>query len=968
MINDAQNERMIAKTAGLADFYAPLAVCKRTPVEDVLFYEKQDGDPVPAPRAIRSGEQWGGDYVYGTFRFCLPQDSVLEIDNGALENTVFCNGYPVGLTDYTAGVRFENERLHRYIFVPAGEITVEGYAGHTYYGSMPREKKQTFFFNGYMPVRTYGGIYVIEWDEKLKTLVFLLGCLNDCYRAQTDAYYHARAARVYDELFDILPFTRKPTSQETERALSVLDAFFATRSGVEEPYIGAIGHSHLDTAWLWPIAETERKAVRTASNAVRLLQKYPTYRFVMSSMLHYDWFRKKYPDFFREVQALVQSGRFEPTAGWVECDCNLTGGEALCRQFLRGARFQMREFGKTAEVFWLPDTFGYSAALPQILLQSGVRYFLTTKLSWNDVNKFPYDTFWWAGLDGSRVKVHFNATHTRLNPAVAAARAAAVTGKRQAPAALVAYGFGDGGGGPAEDMVREALLCEKYPNAKVEHTSVQAFMERLPDALPSWHGELYLELHRGTLTSQHDLKQYNRRLENLLHVAEFAGAVTGQGKEVTDAAYDVLLCNQFHDILPGTSIARVNDQAKAELQKALRDVGAWLQKTWGEGERPLNALSFPVQGFLYRHGSTAPYESYQGADGESVAPVYVQMPALGTGRVLPAPAAPVYANNTVTTPYYTAVLDDHGICSLVYNGREFARGTLGKMTVGEDLPYQWDNWDIDADQARKRRPLEKAGETHFTCGGVLVVRSFYRVSDKTTLTRDIVFNGADAVIRFDTAVDWQDDHALLTAEFETDLFAPQVRSEVQFGFVDRSVYADTSTEQAAFECVNRRWSELSEGDLSFTVLNNGKYGMHCRENVIGLSLLKSGTHPDERGERGMKTFSYAVYPHEASVVQSTQAAAAFDMPALFSACEVKAPFTLSSPSVVCETVKTGEEGGIVLRLYECARRKSDCVLSFPAAHTFYQSDVPELHLLPLGKGKELRLSFRPFEIKTVVVR
>ncbi|MDE6398852.1 MAG: hypothetical protein K2L51_05980, partial [Clostridiales bacterium] len=908
------------------------------------------------------------EYVYGTFRFSLARESVLEIDNGAVENTVFCNGEPIGLTDYTAGIRFADERLHRYIVVPAGEIAVEGYAGHTYYGTMPRDKKQTFNFNGYMPERTYGGIYRIEWDEPLKTLLFLLGFLNSCYRAHADPYYHAQVARAYDMLFDILPLTRKPTADETEKGIAVIEAFLASQTGGDEPYIGAIGHSHLDTAWLWPIAETERKAVRTASNAVRLLEKYPAYRFVMSSMLHYDWFKQKHPALYRKVQALVKSGRFEITAGWVECDCNLAGGEALCRQFARGARFQQNEFGKIADVYWLPDTFGYSAALPQILRLSGVRYFLTTKLGWNDVNKFPYDTFWWAGLDGSKVKVHFNVTHTRLNPAVAAERAAAVAGKRYAPASLVAYGFGDGGGGPSEEMVREAFLCEKYPRAKVEHTSVRAFMERLPDALPVWHGELYLELHRGTLTSQHDLKKYNRLLENLLHVAEFAGAVTGKGKEITDAAYDVLLRNQFHDILPGTCIARVNDEAKAEMQEALRTVGDCLTQTLGSGDLPLNVLSFPVEGFVLRREHIKDNASYTGADGNEVTPVYVQMPAFATGRALPAPDAPRYENGTVTTPFYTARLGEHGIESLVYEGRELCRGSLGKMTVGEDLPLRWDNWDIDADQIRKRRPLEKTGETHFTCGGVLVVRSFYRVSDKTALTRDIVFNSADCLIRFDTATDWQDDHALLTVEFETDLFAPQVRSEVQFGFIDRSVYESTSAEQAAFERVNHRWSELTEGDLSFTVLNDGKYGMHCRENVLGLSLLKSGTHPDERGERGVKTFSYAIYPHTASAVHSVQAAAAFNMPVPFVRERIVAPFTLVSPSVVCETVKTGENGGITLRLYECARCRCDCRIAFAEPHAFYESDIPELQITPLGKGKELFLSFRPFEIKTIVVR
>ena len=965
MINHAQNERMIAKVAGLTDYYGGFEVIKKTPIADVLFSQKRDGETAPPPRAIRNGETWGGDFVYATFTFTLKKAAVLEIDNGAPENTVFCDGAPVGLTDYTAGVRTPNERLHRYIGVPAGKITVEGYAGHTYYGTMPRDGKQTFFFTGYMPTRTYGGIYAVTFDEPLRTFDFLLGQLNACYRAQADAFYHAGLTDVYHALFDVMPLSRRPTEDEVARGTQILKAFFDGQQGGEKPYVGAIGHSHLDTAWLWPVAETKRKALRTASNAVQLLKKYPDYRFLMSSVLYYDWFRQ-YPDFYRDVCALVESGRWETTAGWVECDCNLTGAEALCRQFARGARFQKQQFGKTPEVFWLPDTFGYSAALPQIMRLSGVQYFLTTKLSWNDTNRFPYDTFVWRGLDGSAVKVHFNSTHTRLDPTAVSARCGNIVGKHYAPYALMAYGYGDGGAGPNEDMVREALLCERYPAAKVEHTSVQAFMERLPDELPVWNGELYLELHRGTLTGRHDLKKYNRLLENALHAAEFVGALTGTGKETTDRAYDTLMLSQFHDILPGTSIACVNDEAEADLRGALDMLDEFMVDTLGRGDLPLNTLSFPVSGYVL--ATDRPSPSYIAPDGKTVSPVRVDMPAWGTGRIVAQPSPPVYADGVIETPFYTAKIGESGLSSLVYEGREIACGVLGKMTVGEDLPLLWDNWDIDADQALKRRAAVRTELTHFTCGGLLVVRETYRIADKSTLTRDIVFNASDPLIRFDTAVDWQDDHTLLTVEFETDLFSPQVRSEVQFGFIDRSVYNSTPTEQAAFEYVNHRWSELREDTLACTLINDCKYGVHCDGGTLGLSLIKSGTHPDERGERGVKSFSYAICVRAADTAETVRTAAAFNMRPPFVEKTLRAPFAISSPSVVCETVKLAEDGGIAFRLYECARKVSPCRIDFDTQSAFFESDIPELSLTPIGQGTTLEMTFRPFEIKTIVVK
>lgn len=483
MVNKKQLDRLTLKISRLLDVYSEYLVIECEEQEVLLDGER-----------IRLGERWGKEFGYGNFTFRYRRrlkNPYLFVNDGGVEHLVKADGKPFGMIDWLEQGKDAIFRCHKYVSltdIPDGaEITIEAYASHTFYGTMPFEKKQTFSVAGYMPERIYKGIFVVEIDEELKVFLSDLRLFCSYFRSMDEGDVNkADAYELFEQLFSILspePSVR-PEAEDIRAADKLLKEYFNKLAGGNRknlPYVGVVGHSHLDTAWLWTMEETRRKAARTVANAITLLKRYPDYRFIMSSALHLDWIKTDYPEVFQEVQALTSTGRFEPNgAAWVECDCNITDGESLIRQFLKGKTFLRENLHFESDVFWLPDTFGYSAALPQIMKGCGVPYFLTTKLSWNDTNKFPYESFRWKGIDGSEVIVHFNTIQSRSDPEFIASRLEKRQNKHLTKNVLIAYGYGDGGGGPDADMVAEALTTEQtYPYAEVKHTSVSDFMKKL---------------------------------------------------------------------------------------------------------------------------------------------------------------------------------------------------------------------------------------------------------------------------------------------------------------------------------------------------------------------------------------------------------------------------------------------------------------------------------------------------------
>ena len=968
MINYKQLDALVFKVGRLKDIYRQYAVTAMHEQEVYL-----DG------KRVEKGEKWGEDFSYANFVFTYKggySNPYLYVESGGVDHLLLADGKPFGMADNRPDGKDENVRCHKYISlknIRAGaKIMVEAYASHTLYGVMPFDTKSL------PPERIYNGIYIVEMDETVKKFTESLDLLNSYLRCMKEEDVRKiDAYRLYEKLFELLTVLpeARPNVEELAKAITLMEEFFVALNTTDKsnlPYIGVIGHSHLDTAWLWTVEETHHKAARTAANAVTMLKEYPDYKFIMSSAVHLDWLKKDHPALFEEIRMLVKEGKFEPNgASWVECDCNITDGESIIRQFLRGKRFLKEEFDYEADVFWLPDTFGYSAALPQIMQGCGVPYFMTTKLSWNDTNSFPYESFIWKGIDGSEVTVHFNTIHSKADPEFLTSRLEKRKNKHLTKNVLVAYGYGDGGGGPAREMVEEALKTkDTYPYAQVEHTTVSTFMQRLQqEELPVYSGELYLELHRGTLTTNHDVKRMNRKIENALKEVEFlsVGFNKKADKKFTDECYDVLLLNQFHDILPGTCIHEVYEVAKKENQQILEKLQGVLQ-----GKRRFNTLGFARTEVLPSENGV---QSYVDLDGKEVSIDAYAFNAYGYEEKKEITAEPfrVQEDGLIITPYYTAKMKDGAITSLVYNGREIAAEPLNTIRMYEDVPCCWDNWDVDADYERKPCEVKTISSEIVSCGTLeLRIRTTYALTDKSKLTQDTVFYSFRPLITFESKLEWNDDHKFLKADFPTNITSSSYKSEIQFGYLERPTTRNTSEEQAKYEVCNHKWTDISEPRFGVALLNDSKYGISVREGKMGLSLLKSGLRPDIVGEKGTKYFNYALLPHVGGFTAESvvMPAYAFNRPPVDCEEGIQVPVVgVSEPNVILETVKFAEDGdGIVLRLYECERSRTACQVKFGDEYEIYECDMLEQNLKLRERGTEISLNFRPFEIKTLMLK
>ena len=977
MLIGKQVDRLVAKVMRLTSVYEPFLITE-TITPEVLLTEKG------TTRTVVQGDAWGGEFCVGRFHFIANgletgKKYRLFANTGAVEHQIAVNGTSVGMLDHIDHASEPMFRIHRYLWLEGlnngDQVTLDAYYSHTFPNTMPYDKTFTFGLDGHYPDRRYQSIGLAVFYEELYEFTEKLELLNAYYREQQLGGFGAAATeRVYERLFEILPIKQIcPDKQALQEATGVIDEFLS--GPAPKPYVGIIGHSHLDTAWLWPVAETRRKLRRTVSNAVTLLERYPQYKFFLSTVLYLQWLEEDDPELFQKVGEMIKAGRIEPNgATWVECDGNLTGSEALCRQFIRGKRYLREKFGYESDTFWLPDTFGYSAALPQILRSCGVKYFLTTKLSWNDTNTFPYETFLWLGIDGSEVPVHFNSIQTWIDEESVGTRLKNVRCKRESDCVLMAYGFGDGGGGPSDQMVSRAVYTEENCQcATVEHTTVSDFMKKATNRpLPKYFGELYLELHRGTYTMGHDLKQNNRRLEEALHDAELISVFAGENtKQKTDELYDVLLLNQFHDILPGTCIAEATDIAVAEQKEAL--AGAKALIAGGEGQKQyFNTLFFDRNEYLPAEENVPGVHSYVGLDGERKTVARFHFDAYGYGEAAPTDATMTFDGETVNTTSYTAKVKDGIITSLVCGGREMVGKGLGMIQFGEDVPYIYDNWDIDADYTKKLQNARFVSmETVLQSQDLLILRSVFELGQASKLTVDMKFRSEDTLIEFENRLDWNDTQTLAQARFDTTLFAQHYRCETQFGFVERNCYPSDVTDHAKFEVCAHKWTDLSERSMGMSLLSDSKYGVSCHGKTLGLTLHKSGTHPDARGDQGTHFFRYGLLPHAGNCTMETvRSGYAFNSQPVLTARQGLAPvFTLEgNHSVIPETVKQGEEGGVVLRLYESMGASQTVTIRTPENHDFVLCNILEDTEKVLPAGNCVTLSFGPFEIKTLKIQ
>lgn len=714
--------------------------------------------------------------------------------------------------------------------------------------------------------------------------------------------------------------TREKLYAQVEKAYPVLLKELEEMKKDTEVTVHCVGHTHIDVAWLWRLKHTQEKAQRSFATVLRYMEQFEDYRFVQSQPQLYDYVKKNVPEFYQKMKERIAEGRFEPEgAMWVEADCNISSGEALARQILEGNKFFEKEFGKRCTCLWLPDVFGYSVALPQIMKLCNINRFVTTKISWNEYNKMPHDTFYWKGLDGSSVLTYFITTpeegfpeghmystyNGQISPRTVLGSWRKYEDKNINKDILISYGYGDGGGGPTRTMLMMRRSMDKVPGLpNVKQTSVGEFLDIVEENLnttenyvPTWSGELYLENHRGTYTSQGRNKRYNRKMEYALIGTEMQNIFsslsggTYYGEEL-EGLWRELLLNQFHDIIPGSSIREVYEDSQAQYEKMKRDVAvlrdrinrictAGKENTW-HIFNPLvfgreEAVCIPVTEEGYFTDQTGRKLEMQREKDKTLVNVfciplgYTQI-TFHPGQSQETSGVFVYSENVLETPYYTVEWDKKGVIKSLYdreNQREVLRQFGNRLTVYEDRPYNNDAWNIDLFHLQKYEVVENLVEVKVAEQGALrfALEFCYQYRD-SVITQQVRFYRDSRRIDFVTKADWHENHRLLKACFDVNVDSLYAQYDVQYGNVTRNTHFNTSWDWAKFEVAAHKWADLSETGYGVSLLNDCKYGYSIHENRMNLSLIKCATFPDTQADQGEHVFTYSLLPHKDSWQQA----------------------------------------------------------------------------------------------------
>ena len=776
-------------------------------------------------------------------------------------------------------------------------------------------------------------------------------------------------------------------------------AFLAARNGDGQHNLTAIGHAHIDTAWLWPLAETKRKCYRTFSTAIATMDLYPGYKFACSQAQQFDWIKQGQPKLFAKIRRKVKEGSFVPVGGtWIEPDCNLPSGESLVRQFLAGQRFFEKEFGIRCLEFWNPDVFGYNGQLPQIIRGAGMKRFLTQKLSWNQLNKPHSHTFWWEGIDGSRVLTHFPPADNYSSYANVREMIYVLNQHKdleRTNESIFLYGYGDGGGGPTWEMIeRLKRLRDVDGLPKVGLRSPGEFFDRLEadmKTLTTQVGELYLEIHRGTYTTHADTKRNNRRSEELLHDIEFLSAVTkGSYPSVElDRLWKLVLLNQFHDIIPGSSINEVYVESNAQYadiltrakklrETALRRIDALAAKSagaTGESAAQANALVINTLGFAR--------EEVVEIAGK---PAVVRAPSLGFAvqRAGTRTEHPVTVEETASgfvleNIFLRATFRRDGHLTSLFDLRtqhEAIESRANHFVLFDDVAMAFDAWDVEVYHLEKRYDVAGA-----TTGRVVSIHPLraeleftFTLSKTSKMRQRVSLDAVSPRLDFACEVDWNEREKFLKVEFPTTVRSDIATYEIQFGHLKRPTTFNNSFDIARFEVCAFRWADLSEPGFGVALLNDCKYGHGTQGNIMRLSLLRSPKYPDPQADIGHHEFRYALMPHSGDFRAAgvIPAAHAFNSPLIVRKTKAAAGehsfLSSSNPALVIDTVKKAEDSdALIVRLYEAHGSRGSATLrldrKFTSAHrcNLLEDDEKALSL----RGHQLPISYRPHEIITI---
>lgn len=989
----------------------------------------EDGRPL----TLKEGVLWGGKehgYKVSTSIVFEKTDDTplylcLDLGNStALEALAFLYG-PEGLVAMDGEVVYGVDPYHKISAVPerfidggAHEVTIDGWTGI---------KEEVYKVEGLMTCHRHEAL------ERFALHGEVILDLMDSDRGDTLLFTRIRE-QYMAVLKDIVFEEESRLLASVKEALSTYEAQLASypKGAVLDVY--ACGHGHLDIAWLWDIDQSKKKGAQTFSNVLAILERDPSLKFSQTQMQLYAFIEDNYPGVFKGVVEAIEQGHWEVLGkSWVEFDSNITGAESLVRQFVLGQAYIDEKLGgHCSPVAWLPDTFGFCGQLPQILKGVGIDYFATAKLTWNSYNKFPYEHFRWEGLDGSSVLAHvvstskpgwWGATYSADMTAKELLQTEAnIQQKEQVDAMLVAYGRGDGGGGPTADMSARVDLMNRYPVLpEIKKTDFHDFFTHLAtheEDLSSWVGELYFELHRGTYTSQAKTKKGNRRSEQMLHDAEFLMTWADSLNLLTYPAdkfqelWQKVCLSQFHDILPGSSVARVYERVEAEYEA----IGEQLQAIIDEGIKALSTTA--PKSADYMVVNTSPVKQA----------MVLALPPLAAGMEL----CDLYGNPLTTcheedhtlvhveaVPGYATVylkaVETHFTKAPKNIAREAAEGVIlendllkvslnhqGEITamwdkeVGravtlpgesanvwqlfEDMPADWEAWDIEAYYKDKVTATFKAHAMAITQNnglrGTVTVEGIIGTSP---LKQWITLEKDSRILIFETWVDWRERKKLLRVTFPVQIHNDRAAFDSQWGHVYRPTTENTTWEQAQFEAWGHQWADISEGDYGVALLSDCKYGYSVKGNTLGLTALKSATFPDPEADLGHQTFKYGLHAHEGGNLASTVAAGyGFNSPLSIHAVDGQSPslatgktFVQASDRLLIETVKKAEDGdGIILRGYEWQNSRGAVTIETDMAITeAVKCDLLEndLEKLKEGAGK-IELSCRPYEIVTVKCR
>lgn len=1015
------------------DFYKPLGEISWEAFRTMEHLSKEEAMAGPF-EPVEPGFTWGKTWEYCWFRgkIVLPKEAqgkriVMDLKPDG-ESTLFVNGQEFG-TYRASWVTYPHHFIEDNVLAKEGEagteyeILMETYAGHYYpddgccatgpvlpgsYTDPLTEGKR----------RTLGTCTFGVWNEDAyqlwmdaDTLVQVLDGVDE---------NSLRAAKIAEALEN---FTLAVDFEQEEEGRiasyragrEALRPALEATNGSSAPVFYAVGNAHIDLAWLWPMAETHRKTERTFAAQLRLLEEYPEYKYIQSQPAAYEMCRKYYPELFERIKEAVKNGQWiAEGAMWVEPDTNMASGEALIRQVLYGKKYYKEEFGVDSQMLWLPDTFGYTAALPQILKSCGVKYLVTQKIFWsyNDGEQFPYHYFYWEGMDGSRITSFLPTSYTyRTDPKEVMNVWKNRSQKRDLDAFLLPFGYGDGGGGPARDYLEYAKRekdLEGCPKVKLEGP-VEFFEEMEKEGGPkhTYTGELYFSAHRGTYTSQAMVKHNNRRSELAMRDLELWGALASYKghaypAEAAERLWKEVLLHQFHDILPGSSIARVYEEAEeaygkllAESAELTRDAAEALVES-GDGVTVANSLGFGYKtltelperfgaGAKTKEGAAVPVQT---ADGK----VYglVELPAYGMVSIVPAAENTKAADEAFAAQTADGFVLENGQVKAVINGcgevvsfvlkesgREFAAEPMNRFHLYKDVPRFFDAWDIDSNYIEQEiTAAEDVKAEIIEDGGLRAALKVTGRISNSAFTQIIRLDADSRRLEFETDIDWKELHRLLKVGFPVNVHAENGINEMQFGYVERPTRRSRAYDKDRFEVCNHRYSALCDQAHGAAVLNENKYGISMNGNALELTLLRAAGAPEMRADNREHHFTYAFTAWEGSFADCDVVRQGYELnvkPLVISGVtDTFSAFNVEKDNVILESVKLAEDGSsdLILRLYESKKAavstKVSCSLGIEEA---YLCDMLENITEAVAvNGDSAELTFGAFEIKTLRVK